>query len=230
MVGMDMSGGMESAIDYSEFEYQQFQIELEGAGDSSNPKVNVDGYYQFDPLQNIGGLNNNEIAELLYQRFTVHVEAEGGQPSDQTRASSGEIRGTFGANLNDGDLLLTATENVDAQEATSSAGQGASFDFKGVTRSDNRIFSLLQSTYSTPFEDGATGTGGSGGQQVVNFERSWRGLTGRGPVLDSTDDLTMNLRLIVNDTVINQTASIRGHLVFDTAEVDDAGREFSVPK
>jgi hypothetical protein len=61
------------------------------------------------------------------------------------------------------------------------------------------------------------------------MERPWRQVTGRGPVLDSNDDIGVNSRLVVNDSIIGCVGQVRAHLVWDVAEVDDAGRAFSVP-
>jgi len=221
----DMSGGM--ASDYSEYEYQQFNIEHSTGRPPTNPLGDI--VYQFDPLQEFGGLDNNEVAELVYSEIQVGLETEEEQ-ADQTAASSIEARGFFGANFNSTNILITNDENT--VQVVDSSGQNLLIGQNGGTRSRDEIFTVYQVHGTQPFDGIADGTGGGGSLDDEKFVKNWRSLTGRGPVLDSNDSLAVAERLIASDKAPDSTvrSQIRGHLVWDLAEVNDSGRQFSVPK
>lgn len=214
-------------MDYSDFEYETFSIEHAGNGD---PNLNVARAFQWEPLQQIGGLDVNEVAELVYMEISAAIEYED-EDGDQNLASDAELRGVIGANL-DGVNDLHAHSNsrlqvVDEDEVNGTlAGQGGLSDLKN----ESRIFAPFNAYGSAPATSAANGAGSNGASTVIQTNRNWRGLTGRGPVLDSSDDMSVVARLISGQTAdISVVGSIRGHLVYDTAEVDDAGRAFSVP-
>ena len=60
--------------------------------------------------------------------------------------------------------------------------------------------------------------------------KNMRNLTGRGPVLDQTDDLTVASRAIASDTVLSPIFRVQVSCIWDVAETSDAGRVFSVPE
>jgi len=58
---------------------------------------------------------------------------------------------------------------------------------------------------------------------------NYREIVGRGPVLDSSDDLTAVYDLEGEDVIVTFLGDISIQLIWDVAEVSDAGRAFSVP-
>jgi hypothetical protein len=228
-MSMDMSEmtGMEhSGSDYAEFEYQVFNIEHSTGRPPTNPLGDI--VYNFDPIQEFGGLDNNEVAELVYSEIQVGLETEEEQ-GDQTAASSIEARGFFGANLDSTNVLIQNSENT--VDVVDTNGQNLLVGQNGGTRSRDEIFQPYQVHGTQPFDGIADGTGGGGNLDDQTFIKNWRELVGRGPVLDSNDNLAVAERLIAGDKAPDTTvrSQIRGHLVWDIAEVNDAGRQFSVP-
>lgn len=223
MPHMDTSAGVtDSSTDYSDFRFQQANLDVVKL-DTGN--TNLTGFYDFEPLEPVGGLANNEVAELVYLETQVGMEFEQ-ESDDQDVGSSTEVRGTVGSNLSNdaGSLVANGGINVDGELSDDSLG-----DLDGNTLADNRIFQMFRVEGSPAFDDEANGTGGGGSAPQQVYEKHFRDLTGRGPVLDQTDDMSATIRIVTGDSVITERANVRLHMYWDVAEVSDAGREFSLP-
>jgi len=230
-----MSINMDSDIstDYSDFEYQQTNLQMIARG-SAPANSNAAGQIEFEPLGPIGGLANNEVAELVYHRITGYIEYEN-ENAEQTLPSQVEVRGVFGANLPASDTVeLGSTPTIVGEVYAPDAGTVEDYDIKGKDLSEDRIFDIFHGAGQTPFAaDNAlnpdqTGGGGSA-SNIEPSEKNWRQLTGRGPVLDQSDSLTFNVAVNADNTGDEYSAQIFSHLVWDVAETSDAGRAFSVP-
>jgi len=219
-------------VDYSDFEYQQFQFQTlyEGAGaDTTNP--NIKAQFGVEPLEGQGGLDVNEVAELVYHKLTFGVEIED-ESGDQDVATTGEMRGVFGANLPaSNDLFISNGPSIEGQ-LIQAAGNTSEDNARliGKNQSEDRVFDEYKQTTGFPADDATNGPGSNGATGFRSTDRNWRDVTGRGPVLDSSDDLNLLMSINASDTTINFIGECRVTCVWDTAEVDDAGRAFSVPK
>lgn len=213
---MSTAGVTDSDTDYSDFEYQQLDISV-GIGQSLLPG-NANNLYlaTVSPIEDIGGLDNNEVAELVGYDMQVSVEIED-ETNDQDVGTHSEMRGAMGINLNQ--------EGGHARLASTKSGQSADID----STSDDRILQLFTARASLPFDDQTNGPGGAGANEDDHREHYYRQTHGRGPVLDQTDNMAWSGNVIVGDSVINVTGKIRVELIWDIAEVSDAGRAFSVP-
>lgn len=225
-------GGDET--DYSSFEYQQASVSAAMTPTTTSTNPNVRYLTELDVLGDIGGLANNEVAELVYHevQVTIEPEPEALPDVDQTVSTAVEHRGILGANIGSGDGLDQFANRVDG-EATSTTG-GPKADVFAESASEDRVFQLYSASAIPPFDqaaDAGTNTIAGGGSldsgQV--YEKHWRRLTNRGPVLDSTDDICVSGNLIASDLVDQVIGGVRLHLVWDVAETSDAGRAFSVP-
>lgn len=226
---MDMADGGFGGTDYGEFKYDQFIHEVTGKNQSGGA-LNLDSAANAEPLQGQGGLDNNEVAELVYAELFVHVEHDD-ETGDQDAASDSEFRGTFGANLQEsGQSLLGGTDpGWNGTELNENDGSFIRTP-AGRYQTEDNVFQVFQANGALPSDDSTNGPGSNGGSNVVQYEKNWRELTGRGPVLDANDDLVVVSRLIANDATIAVSGVLHGHLVWDVAEISDAGREFSVPR
>lgn len=222
---MDMDG--HGGIDYSDFEYQIIIHEHNHDGsEDNNPNTTVQS--AIEPLGDRAGLDNNEVAELVYFELEASLEFEQAN-ADQDVGSSSEFRGAFGANIPaDVDAMpnpdRAGTEPTTVVESKRSTGNVDAFSLTA----DN-YFGIWDIQGSPSFDDEANGLGGGEGVGYTLKERNYRQLTGRGPVLDANDDITILSRLVGEDTVLPEQGNIRLHLVWDVSTVDDAGRAFSVP-
>lgn len=222
--------GADHGPDYSDYEYQQALAKHKLSVDSTNNRAVVS--WNFDPLEGIGGLDSNEVAELVYYELQVSLEIET-ESGDQSTSGSVETRGIFGANLLDGATMqnnpdeptITRRFNGDVIEERDPDTSDPTIDLA----SEDGLFQMYEARSSVPYGSGGVGAGGGHINNGQVYEKHFRDTVGRGPVLDANDDLTLNNVLIFGDTEVEVSAIIRLHLVWDTAEVDDAGRAFSVP-
>jgi len=202
-------------IDYSDFEYQFANLTPQAEGGSPFN-------YEFDVLEGRGGLDNNEVAELVYIETQASLEYElDAGANDQDVATAGELRGLVGANIDGGNGINGLGQRVDTN--INSPGTG-------FVATDDRVFQLFEARGAPGFDDETSGPGGNTFTTSTLYTKNWRELVGRGPVLDSSDNITVDGLVIAGDTLAGITlGNIRLHMVFDTAEVSDAGRAFSVP-
>jgi hypothetical protein len=230
---MDMEGEHSGSMDYSDFKYQQI-----GAGAAQEANTDSDTAFSFaiayDVLDDNGGLEQNEVAELVSFRLFADLDIEDEQ-ADQDVGTTVECRGAFGANVNSrrdipdsnapGGTEAKNTEIlrvINQSEADVAARPGKS-------QVKDEVFSFYQTRAALPFDDQTNGPGGGAAFQPFTREKHYRQESGRGPVLDSTDDIGIVGKLISSDAVIGTGVRINLELVWDVAEVSDAGRAFSVP-
>jgi len=229
-MSMNMDGG--GSTDYSDFEYQQLSARLSTADSTGGTDTNVDGSgaVSFDVLGGIGGLDNNEVAELVYLETNVIMEFED-EVDDQNVGTDVQGRGVIGADLPLGEGAFIQGKNpVDGQLFDLQNTDDSFSSMSGNSTSDDRMFQLFTVSGGHPFDDETNGVGGSANHENFYAEKPWRELTGRGPVLDASDDIVVALDINAGDSIISQAIEARFHMVWDVAEVSDAGRAFSVPK
>jgi len=216
-MSVNMNGSGDT--DYSDFEYQQITATPRAEGQGN---LNTDFLFEYGPIDSIGGLDNNEVAELVYLELHASMEYED-EEVQQEVSTSAEMRGFLGANINSGNGLVSIEDRVNASVGTGS----------GSTSADDRVFQIFQAR-SIPPNDGTAGgePSASGGSQDSGliYEKPWRQLTGRGPILDSSDNLVLSGSITVGDALSGLVGgNVRAHLIWDVAETSDAGRAFSVP-
>jgi len=233
-MSMNMDGMDGDVADYSDFEYQTIEANPTLQG-SDGPNVGFDAVYQFEPLEAIGGLDNNEVAELVYLEVHAGIEIED-ESDDQNVATGAELRGVVGINLPESQAAFLSTTqsgapaNFDATVIRTNPDTEEPFTLGGANKAEDRFLQPYRATASPPFDDQTNGPGGGRSDDAFLAEKSYRDLTGRGPVLDANDDVSISLSLNVGDTILQTGADIRVHMVWDVAETSDAGRRFSVPQ
>jgi len=169
-MSIDMSGSDGGSVDYSSFEYQQMvaQLELRESGDStggSNPRAQA--VVNFEPLGDIGGLDQNEIAELAYLETHAVMEIED-ESDDQNVATTAEQRGTVGLNLpSDGPGASVSPDSTAGTDVPGDVVQVKQIDESNVEafgrdRAEDRIMQVFKSSAALPFDDQTNGPGGAG--------------------------------------------------------------------
>lgn len=223
---------MHEDTDYSSFEYQYLNYSLRDAtlGNESNPNVNA--IAKVPVLEGTGGLDNNEIAELVGLEVSAHIEYEDGA-NDQNVASSTEFRGVVGANLpaaETGVEIGSITNNPTPGEIVRvGAGSESDYDVSISSKADDRVFQMFRVDSGPPFDDQTNGPGGTGGRDHWYSFKNFRNMVGRGPVLDANDDMAVYAKLTSEDIIISNFGKVRVACIWDVAETDEAGRAFSVP-
>lgn len=212
--------------DYSDFKYQHVQQSLQFT--PNDDQASAGGSVQIEPLNQAGGLDQNEVAELVQMETIAYVELED-ESADQNVATTGSMRAVIGANLPNSREAFPEGGGT-TTDGTTYDVTNADFDNVLINSLvDDRIFQQVQTQFGVPFDDAASGVGGSGSHENFHNTKNFRQEVGRGPVLDSTDDITINSDLNVSDALISVGGEIRVSFVWDTAEVSDAGRAFSLP-
>lgn len=209
---MDMdTGEMDYGTDYSDFQYQHVTLTPENSGNF---------LFEIEPLQGRAGLDNNEVAELVHLEVQASMEFET-ESNDQDVGASAELRGTVSINLDRPNGLNGIGNELIEQVNETQSG------FEAV---DDRILQLFTARGTPAFDDETNGPGGASHDSGMLYENHYRDVTARGPVLDSTDDVTINGSLITGDTLDGVVrGNVRITMIWDVAEVSDAGRAFSVP-
>jgi len=194
----DMDSGFEGT-QYADFRHQTVNVSTQEETGNSN----VTSLNRIEPLEEVGGLEPNQVAELVMIEVDFGVEYEG---------STGhvEFRGEIGSGHSSEDDT-TAESN----------GNGTILSTNGTaqTGTRGRVGSEYFITFRNHFENAK-----STDSRRYHFRHNY----GRGPVLDDQDTIDVISR-IINGTGGVVSGMIRMKLVWDIAETDDAGRRFSVP-
>jgi hypothetical protein len=221
--------GDHGPVDYSDFEYQHVQANLQiGQADADNGVRNVSSAVGIEPLEDKAGLDVNEVAELVYFELVAGVEYEA-ESDNLTASSSTEFRGVFGINLRgaDSEFIDSGSNRAGTTERFALSDDAGSS--VGHSKTDDAVLQPFVTDASPAFDDDVNGSGGGAGLDHFHTEKAYRNMVGRGPVIDSNDELSFVMRLVAGDSNITETGRVRATLVWDTMETDDAGRRFSVP-
>lgn len=223
--------------DYADYEYQfiDYNVEISDTGGSPND-TSATFNSDFEVLGSIGGLANNEVAELVYLEVQASIEPDfPDDDEDQTVSTAAEFRGILGANL-DGNGIGSNGNGFDRADDDIGVTDAVGPRVFGSVSNDDAIFQQFMSRAVLPNDDQnvdvpdsyTAASGGSLDSGIV-YKKEWRNMTGRGPVLDQNDDITICGNFLGGDLAGTVVGSLRVHMVFDIAETSDAGRRFSVP-
>jgi hypothetical protein len=215
-------------IDYSDFQVQHVHSEVNVGAGGDNTNQNVTGLSAFDPLEDVGGLSNAEVAELVYLEVGTCLEYED-ETADQNVATAMEHRGVVGANLREDVSELIRNSNSAGTAAVVDSNDPNNSDAATKSKTDNGTFLQFQHVGGLPFDDETNGPGGSATGDGTRQERHFRQMTGRGPVLDQTDTMSVMHRIITGDNIMSVAGNVKATMVWDISEIDDAERQFSVP-
>lgn len=233
---MQMGSGS-GEVDYGDFEYETYSAQIVvNENNDSTGDTSAGGFVlvEFDPLKGSGGLDTNQVAELVYLETYAFLEFED-ETGDQNVGTSAEFRGCVGINLPASSQAFIDNNDNNPQnpvEGTVISTQDIAEDnvlAEGASAVDDRRLQIFKAAGGPPFDDQGNGIGGNVYTTDWHSEKSYRELTGRGPVLDSNDSMTMALRCVSEDTIIQTQGDLKVHAVFDVSETEDGGRRFSLP-
>ena len=213
---------------YADFEFQHmdFQNSFRGQGDSANVAVE----HTLDVLDSRGGLENDEVAELVSLRgYVVAGFEEGG--SLNTDPGRANYRGAIGADLAPEEVPGEETVTADARLVDES--DGGDFDagnFVSRSSDDPGVFAHFEGNISPGFSNLTDGTGGGAGYDAVRpVSVNMRELYGRGPVLDAADNVNAFFRLVNERNSENVEISGRFTAAWDVATVEGERKDFALP-
>lgn len=238
------SGAMtETGSDYGDYEVETFTVSLRNDESSDNTDGNIksSAAFDFEPLTGAGGLDTNEVAELVYLEVYAKVEHED-RFNDQNVGTSTELRGSVGINLpaQTQALIDTGSDPIpnliegEVFEVIDTDTPDDTIQAIGGSQTDDRYLQHFTAVGGPPFDDvevgNMNGAGGNNYSSVWHSEKHMRDIFGRGPVIDSQDNLTVLVSLTGEDYIIQIAADVKVMAVWDTAETEDSGRRFSVPR
>jgi hypothetical protein len=230
---MDMDMSMEgSTTSYADYEHQHLNFirQFGGLDNSANSLVQS----RVEPLENRGGLENDEVAEMVALRAYTSLGVERADNRSNTEPGRGNVRGVLGANLDEFDQLdegenqagtHTFLEDVEGNFSDSGASNvdAASTDAPG-------IFYHHADGFSPGFNDTAAGSGGGAGYSLMEAELiNFRDLYGRGPILDASDEIVAITRLINEQNDFDWEFNLRASVVWDVSTIEDERKEFALP-
>lgn len=222
---------MEREVDYSSYEYQQVQLQVD-AQNVPNGNINIDGFANQSVLETRGGLDTNEVAELVAIHRSVHIEPDDYDEDSPISPGGYEFRGVFGNDLEgEAEQFITppAVGSDGITDVNGMAENQTSADSFGNNQS--AVFDFWDLQFGAPFASDAAGNAGGGSYNVLERTLPLRKWYGAGPVMDSGDNVGINATLVSNDAAIGElTGTYKANLVWDIAEVDDAGSRFGIPR
>lgn len=213
-------------MDYTDFEYESHFVELgtDGTGGSAGADTVA---AKLDPLDAFGGLESDEVAELVavFYALSLRVDTRVTAASGGTRVSA---HAGMGANLTTDEWPVTS--DVDATAAFEENNTGASVlggDLRAVT--EPGIFWLEELAAAARQNDTTNGVGTGPDYGEASGARLFRATSGRGPILDPTDDIEVWATLGIATANLEPFLTVSTTMVWDTAEVSDKRSRFSVP-
>lgn len=218
----------ERATDYADFQHQNVVFRTTYTGGAN---TGAKAAQSVEPLEATGGLDVNEVAELVGISYSVVV---GLQDQDQvldgnTNPGTISAQGSIGINIDDTSDLVLGNANVGGETQPLEGNDDVISGFVTTTDKDE-IIDTYRMQQTPGFDDDVNGAGGGGsnhvyGPQVWNL----RELFGAGPVLDGNDDLGHVVQLTADQTDADFAAHVDARLIWDVALVENARNKFGLP-
>lgn len=168
------------------------------------------------------GLDRDELAELRGIKVSFSLQSAG-DPSAQSQI--GSVRGYLGAGYNiEGSEWLSWGADTDFVDDDDSGTDDYRIQTKATGEQGQIVADRIASFIG--FGSGADGAGGAAGLAETNYFLDFSRHFGRGPVLDSNDDLKTRIRLDVNNSVIGIGATASLSLYYVLHEFEGGRPEF----
>lgn len=226
-------GGGADDVDFTSFEYQhvQFRHSQDGTSAGGSPSGNSVVQSEVEPLEDIGGLDQNEVAELIAVVNPYTKVTADDFPEDSNNGPGNiDYRGSFGLNLDaqSDQVQDSGDRNFGTELQTGDGGAVKTNDVGYLT--DEAVLLPFEHVAPVQFAEAASGTGGGGATGVtVHNPLMFRDMVGRGPILDSADDVAVVSTINKNQTEFVAEGAFGATLIWDIATVDEAGRQFGIP-
>lgn len=222
---------MENSVTFSDFDHENVSIEWNSNTGDFERGVSVD----WEPFDSRGGLESDEIAELVAVQIQGQAALDGGGDADSVIDANFEIKGGVGFNIDYGDLPFqvptnlaggafpTTTDNeVSQTDALDEAGDAGSAGSVRIGQTDEQ--GLVY-----PFSVSASASSGFDAYEITNDVINYRDQYGRGPVVDATDDWSLRLYHIQNGNAVAGEMALSIRAVWDISTVEGVRSRFSLP-
>lgn len=206
-------------MDYGDFEYQQVEITDEIFSPSSGGNSLVQ--FDFDPLEARGGLDSDQYAELVGYR--LHISANTDDEAGATGNVQAFVSYNFGIDLSENET--PAGKGLDDSRGTVLNDSTGRDEVTGIRFGDVVEPGLLSHAHIT-FSALSAGAGPQNNTYVE--EENYRHDTGRGPILDYDDSLTILSRQQTKES-IGTDVYYHLTLIWDVGTAENQRKRFSTP-
>lgn len=220
----------ESEMYWNDLFHQQVQFDGSTNDGDGTPAVNQEfAQIGVEPLADTGGLNQNELAELVAYRLVGSVSTEGSADvaDYSTFPNTLQYRGVLGANLDPNNLTNGPDDDI-------TAGPADGTQFVAFSEDHAEVWQDFMMQYEVPFIDTGNGIGGGG-----SVHTSGMGLTHliedlgvRGPFIDATDDIGVAVAQIAelaSEIDVKPEPTVVADLYWDTHTVEGRRSDFDPP-
>lgn len=190
--GKFVAGEASSTLDYySDLEVQvlQYRGVWQGGADAGTDSTFTIEYPEEDVA---GGLDNDELAELVGFRRTVNTSIHRGSGA-QSAPAEAIIEASFGANLSgDEHPIGVAAEEQVLTDSERDIDDSGALDIRANVGStmEPGVFDVHVANPAIGWSDATNGTGGGTDTDLETVSVNYRNLAGHGPVLDANDGLS----------------------------------------
>lgn len=226
---MDMTTDPGGRIDYADYSHEsiRFRASNNGSGNAANSQT----AHEVEPLAGRGGLDVNEVAELVALDYYVDTAADQYADLDTSNTLPGALqtRGVIGVNLNSKREFVedaTRTPTGDVTELLDSQSVVAN----NWVQTEPAILDHWSLSHYPAFGDGSTGVGGAGGSTIYSQRMNFRDWLGAGPVLDPNDSFSALIQNVKDQVDLTHEVTVNCRLVWDVAQIDDARTKFGIPE
>lgn len=230
------TGGMDGSMpeSYSDMEVEAFNVVFQDDTDPANntaPSSLSTANINWEPKDEKGGLDHNEVVELVAWDYSLGMTFEGSDNAGDYDLLPGSIslRGAFGANLGLDDELNAVGESFDIQRENE-RGSSGNLGISAQLQDDQGVFDAFLINVFQPYLDSGTGYAAGGSVQTVQRENNYHEDHGiRGPVLDENDDIgfvaSMNREKVTPPTEIEA----QGYVWYNVMEIEGVRNDYEIP-
>lgn len=204
-------------LTYADHEFVNLKFRHESDQGEGTNTVSV---YQVD--SDVLDLENDELGMLTWMTASVVAATTGFQAGDTTRGGA-LVTAEVGSNLA-GDEFLG--KDFDTDGGTKLSEQPASIEVLEAN-DEAGLWAVLNTAVSAPFKDDGQATAGGGDQNGDRLRRPFMEETNGGPYIDSTDDITVGVRVDKEDANLSVYADIVAQMSFAVFEYDNRRAEFA---
>jgi len=204
-------------LTYSDHEFVNFRLLVSSSGDD-----NAVDFTEYKVEDDVLGLDNDELGMLSYLAADVGVTCTSYDVGGTTRGGA-NANVEIGSNLAGSEYLGESNTDRGMEQTRDDA------DVLAVTRANDEagLWSILSAGIDTAFKDDGTAIGGGGDFGEDRQRRVFGEETQGGPYIDSTDDITVGVRLSRGDTNARINVNVVCQMAFVVFEYDNRRAQFA---
>lgn len=216
------------------------------AGEAVDQDTGISTYitYSDEPLYDSGGLDHNEVAEIVGHEVRILGQFEDGSAEDgpedyPLEPASVQVRGSLGINLDQQNIINGFQEESrgdgDTVQLTNPNLDGAASVYSSDEQGRLQTFGLdaMAPTFENDAAADSSGPYGLGGvvQKGTDVRLVYPTDMGiRGPVVDENDDLSVVAGLVMEQTEqIPFEAYVQVSLYYNVMEIEGVRQDFGMP-